>query len=79
MKYVFILLIVLCSCQDTSKYDMILLMKEWRGKEIIFPTDLKFTIQGMNEVKHLGEKLDYSSFGCKEDTCKYSLNPNLSY
>lgn len=77
MKYLFILLVVFCSCQNTRKDEITLLMKEWEGKEIIFPSNLEFTIQGRSKVKPLDENSDYKivtyvdSMGCT--SCKLRL------
>lgn len=77
MKYLFVLFVVLCSCQNTRKDEITLLIKEWEGKEIIFPSNLEFTIQGMSNVKPLDENSDYKivtyvdSMGCT--SCKLRL------
>lgn len=77
MKYLFILLVVFYSCQNTRKNEITLLIKEWEGKEIIFPSNSEFTIQGMSKVKPLDENSDYKivtyvdSMGCT--SCKLRL------
>ena len=77
MKYVFTLLIVLCSCQESSKHNLHLLMREWQGKEIVFPSDLAFTVKGLDRVQFLHDSLDYKivsyvdSMGCT--SCKLRL------
>ena len=44
MKYLFfILLLVVTSCQDNNKEQLLHLVKEWQGKEIRFPEKPVFT------------------------------------
>lgn len=71
------MLVVFCSCQNTRKDEITMLIKEWEGKEIVFPSNLEFTIQGRSKVKPLDENTDYKivtyvdSMGCT--SCKLRL------
>lgn len=47
---ILVILFLLCSCQDSEKDRIARLVKEWEGKEILFPTYSIFTIQGNDTV-----------------------------
>lgn len=44
--YIMVLLILFSSCQNKTKNHVIQLVREWEGKEIQFPPNSVFTIQG---------------------------------
>lgn len=54
MKYLTLLLFILvcCSCKDNNKKEVELLVKEWNGKEILFPDELVFTRFGRDTVSY---------------------------
>lgn len=75
--YCLLLAVVLSSCQDSDKNFVSRLIREWDGKEIIFPTHSIFTIQGNDTVSYRIPKPDYKvvtfidSQGCI--SCKLQL------
>ena len=54
LKFLFIILLVfLCySCQNSKKDEIFHVVQEWKGKEIRFPSNSVFTIQGKDTVKN---------------------------
>ena len=57
--YIMVLLILFSSCQNKTKNHVIQLVREWEGKEIQFPPNSVFTIQGKDTIKHSGDNCDY--------------------
>ena len=66
-----------CSCQESKEEAMSRLVKEWKGKEVKFPTRSVFTIQGKDTVDFEFANADYKvityidSIGCA--SCKLQL------
>ena len=66
------------SCQESEKERIARLVKEWEGKEILFPTHSVFTIQGKDTVEFNYLDADYKvityvdSIGCT--SCKLQLH-----
>ena len=66
-----------CSCQESKEEAMSRLVKEWKGKEVKFPTRSVFTIQGKDTVDFEFANADYKvityidSVGCV--SCKLQL------
>lgn len=66
-----------CSCQESKEEAMSRLVKEWKGKEVKFPTRSVFTIQGKDTVDFEFANADYKvityidSVGCA--SCKLQL------
>lgn len=52
--YIIVLLILFSSCQNKTKNHVIQLVREWEGKEIQFPPNSVFTIQGKDTIEYLG-------------------------
>ena len=48
--YIMVLLILFSSCQNKTKNHVIQLVREWEGKEIQFPPNSVFTIQGKDTI-----------------------------
>ena len=78
MKYlIFLLCILLFSCQDTKRTQYAKLIKEWEGREILFPASSVFTIQGQDPVDISNDLSGYKiltyvdSIGCV--SCKLRL------
>ena len=75
--YIIVLLILFSSCQSKTKNHVMQLVREWEGKEIQFPSNSVFTIQGKDTIKHSGDNCDYKivtyidSIGCT--SCKLQL------
>ncbi len=75
--YIIVLLVLFSSCQDKAKNHVIQLVREWEGKEILFPLNSVFTIQGKDTIEHSGDNCDYKivtyidSIGCT--SCKLQL------
>lgn len=60
MKFLILfLLIVFSSCQNDEKQKMINLIKEWNGREILFPHSPIFTIQGEDTVDFFFRNAEY--------------------
>lgn len=85
MKYVVILIgcILLSSCNQFSKKELIQLYNQWEGKEIIFPNHSYFTIYAKDTIKHPLTDSDYKiisyidSIGCL--SCKLKLTEWKSF
>ena len=58
-KYVVILALLFCSCQNRVVENAVQLVKEWNGKQLKFPSHSVFTIQGKDSVKFLKKYADY--------------------
>lgn len=79
MRYLYLILIVFlaCSCKDPQKDKIARLVREWEGKEIVFPTHSIFTIQGKDTVDFSFLDAEYKvvtyidSIGCA--SCKLQL------
>lgn len=77
MRWILILLMFLCSCQNVEKDRITQLVKEWDGKKIVFPLKSVFTVQGRDTVTHYWEDANYriityiDSVGCID--CKLQL------
>lgn len=54
MKYCYSILLffLLCSCADTKKKELLSLVEQWKKKEIVFPANPVFTIQGRDTVDY---------------------------
>lgn len=80
MKYLFVFLaaFTILSCSETKKERMTRLIKEWEGKEIVFPDNIVYTIYGTDTVDYIPPKSEYTivsyvdSVGCT--SCKLQLN-----
>ena len=75
---IFILIIVLfSSCVESEKERVTRLVKEWDGKQILFPQNQVFTIQGRDTVNFYFQNFEYKiityvdSLGCTN--CKLQL------
>lgn len=74
MKYISILIItflsVLSACQDKNKQEITQIIKEWQGKEIVFPENPTFTQFGQDTVPYQIPESEYKlllyvdSVGC---------------
>lgn len=70
--------LVVVSCEESEKERLNRLVKEWEGKEILFPTNSTFTIQGKDTVDFDFKDADYKivtyidSIGCT--SCKLQLH-----
>ncbi len=55
MKYWYGILFffLLCSCADTKKKELLSLVEQWKNKEIVFPANPVFTVQGSDTVDYL--------------------------
>ena len=80
MKKTGILLMLICllaACQDSDKQRLTRLVKEWDGKEVVFPSRSVFTVQGRDTVDFRWEFSPYrivtyvDSIGCT--SCKLQL------
>ena len=80
MKFSFSILLLFflfCSCQESNEAKIARLVKEWEGKEILFPAHSVFTIQGKDTVDFSFQNADYKvvtyvdSVGCT--SCKLQL------
>ena len=79
MKYAIVLIacILLSSCDQFSKRELIHLYNEWEGKQLIFPHDSYFTIYAKDTIKYSQENCSYKivsyidSIGCL--SCKLKL------
>lgn len=80
MRYWVILIIgiLVLSCSETDKERITRLVKEWEGKEILFPDNIVYTVYGMDTVDYTLPKSSYTivsyidSVGCT--SCKLQLN-----
>ncbi|WP_317046309.1 TlpA family protein disulfide reductase [Parabacteroides pacaensis] len=65
------------ACQESKKDKIIRLVKEWQGKEIVFPANMTFTIYGKDTIDYKIPQSDYKilvyvdSIGCT--SCKLQL------
>ena len=70
--------LLLASCGETEKERINRLVKEWEGKEILFPSHSTFTVQGKDTVEFTFVDADYKvltyidSVGCT--SCKLQLH-----
>ena len=80
MKKTGIWLLMLCllaACQDSDKQRLMRLVEEWEGKEITFPAQAVFTVQGRDTVDFRWQSAPYrivtyvDSLGCA--SCKLQL------
>ena len=80
LKWIFgiYLCLFLVSCAESDKERLSKLVKEWEGKEILFPTNSIFTVQGKDTVDVHFHNTDYKivsyidSLGCTH--CKLQLS-----
>ncbi len=80
MRYLYIIvaLALFASCKDSEKDRILRLVKEWEGKEIVFPKHSVFTILGKDTVDFSHADADYKvltyvdSIGCT--SCKLQLH-----
>ena len=78
-NFIFVLgcFLFLISCQQTEKEKLEELVKNWNGKEVLFPTNLSFTLYGKTPVDFKIPASDYKivtyvdSLGCS--SCKLQL------
>ena len=69
--------LALCACADSDRDRVSRMVKEWEGKEIVFPEHSVFTVQGKDTVSYLIPKSEYKvivfvdSVGCI--SCKLQL------
>lgn len=67
----------LLACQENKKEEVIHLVKEWQGKEIVFPDDIVFTMYGKDTVDYKIPSVKHKivmyvdSMGCT--SCKLQL------
>lgn len=79
MKIISILIVLFSfiSCKEMEKNKLTLLLKEWEGKEIIFPSNSIFTIKGRDTIEYSISRKKYKivtyvdSLGCTD--CKLRL------
>lgn len=70
--------LLVSSCEESEKERLSRLVKEWEGKEILFPTHSTFTIQGKDTVDFQFQGAEYKvvtyvdSVGCT--SCKLQLH-----
>ena len=57
-KYLLLLssILILISCEQSREKEIAKIMQEWVGREIIFPTDLVFTVEGVDTIIDEKEK-----------------------
>jgi len=83
MKHILIFHIVIAiaflySCQDKQKKEIVQVVKEWQGKEIVFPEKMIFTQFGQDTVPYSLSESPYKivmyvdSVGCT--SCKLQLH-----
>ena len=78
LLFVVSLLICLFSCQNRNKKQVEKILNDWIGKEIVFPENLNFSIQGMDEIDFSISDSEYKvmvyvdSMGCT--SCKLHLS-----
>lgn len=71
------MLCLLAACQDSDKQRLMRLVEEWEGKEITFPAQAVFTVQGRDTVSFRWQDAPYrivtyvDSIGCA--SCKLQL------
>lgn len=76
-RLITVLLIMFSSCQSEVKNQVSQLVQKWEGKEILFPSNSVFTIQGKDTINCLKSNSDYKivtyidSIGCT--SCKLQL------
>ena len=81
--YIFALLMLLPSCKQTQSEKLEKLLREWTGKEIVFPNNPSFTIYGEQEADFKiptdGYKVVHylDSIGCI--SCKLNLEKRKEY
>lgn len=56
---ILVILSILCACQESEKDKIARLVKEWEGKEILFPDYSIFTIQGKDTTDFSFINSDY--------------------
>lgn len=80
MKQIAFLLLMMClqaACQESDKERLTRLVQEWDGKEIAFPAQAVFTVQGRDTVDFRWQAAPYrivtyvDSLGCA--SCKLQL------
>ena len=63
MKHISILIItllsVLSACQDRNKQEITQIIKEWQGKEIVFPENPTFTQFGNDTIPYQIPESEY--------------------
>ena len=70
--------LLVSSCEESEKERLSRLVKEWEGKEILFPAHSTFTIQGKDTVDFQFQDAEYKvvtyidSIGCT--SCKLQLH-----
>ena len=52
-------LMIIIACQDKKKEEAISAIKEWMGKEILFPKNSVFTIRGTDTIDFALNASDY--------------------
>lgn len=81
--YILLSLILVCSCGNVSKNDLVHLVNEWDGREIVFPNYSDFTVLGKDSVflNYLGT--DYKILSYNDSTgctaCKLQLSSWLKF
>lgn len=72
--YLFLLYLTLCSCEESDKERITRLVKQWEGKEILFPENMVLTRHGVDTLDYQIPDANYTivsyidSVGCT--TCK---------
>ena len=75
--YIFVISLLIISCENKNKKEIIDTIAEWDGKEIVFPLHSVYTIQGEDTVYHNDEHAKYKiltyvdTTGCT--SCKLQL------
>lgn len=75
--YYCIICMFLSGCKPSDKNNIAKMAKEWINKEIVFPTDIQFTIYGREIVEHPFQEYEYKvlcyidSTGCS--SCKLQI------
>lgn len=61
MKYLskLLILLLLCSCEETKKEKMESLVSKWEGRAIAFPSRSVFTVQGNDTIDFFFSRTDY--------------------
>lgn len=77
-KFLFLFLILFCSCKETKNEKIAHQLNKWLDKEIYFPQNIEFTSLGGKSRNLLQEQWDYAivsyvdSIGCI--SCKLQLD-----
>lgn len=76
--FLFLVMIVISSCNNNQRKDVVKIIAEWQNKEIIFPHDIVFTQYGLDTTDYEVPQSEYKillyvdAVGCT--SCKLQLN-----